>query len=254
MIIQNGADRWVIRPRPISAPRVRLICFPFSGGGASLYARWPADLPADIDVCAVQLPGREQRIAETPYVSLALLIQDLMQALRPYLDAPVALFGHSLGGLIAFELTRMLRRTGGQLPVCVFLAGSHPPHLPRRQPNIHSLPDAEFIAGLREYGGTPEEALQNAALMELLLPTLRADFSLTETHTYVSETPLDVPLSAFCGLDDPIVEPNEIAGWRDLTQNTFTLRMVPGHHFFVQSARGLVLSAIVEDLEASTLA
>jgi len=250
MTVQKGLDRWVIRPRPVSAPRVRLICFPFSGGGASLYARWPADLPDDIDVCAVQLPGREQRIAETPYSTLAPLIPDLMQVLRPYLDAPIALFGHSVGGLMAFEFTRLLRRTGGTPPVCIFPAGSLPPCLPRRQPNISALPDAEFLDGLREYGGTPEEALQNEALMELLMPTLRADFSLTETYTYVPEAPLDVPLSAFGGLEDPIVEPYEVAGWRALTENTFTLRILPGNHFFVQSARELVLSAIADDLEA----
>ncbi|MCC6176230.1 MAG: thioesterase [Chloroflexi bacterium] len=251
MTVPTGRDRWTVRPRPLENPRLRLFCFPHSGGGAAQYTRWPADLPPDIEVCAVQLPGREQRVSEAPFSHMAPLVEELLRVLAPYFEAPFAFFGHSLGGFISFDLARALRRQGRTGPLHLFVAGSRAPQLPSRLPDLHHLPDPEFIDGLRRYEGTPDEALQNADLMRLLLPMLRADFSLTETNDYVQEPPFDVPISVFGGLDDPVVERFELTAWREHTTRALTLRMLPGDHFFVQSARSLLLSALVEDLEES---
>jgi myxalamid-type polyketide synthase MxaE and MxaD/epothilone polyketide synthase D len=251
MTIPVARDRWIVRPRPIERPRLRIFCFPFSGGGASQYARWPADLPDDVELCAVQLPGREQRLGETPIAHMTELVAALRPALDPYLDLPFAFYGHSLGGWIEFELARSLRRDGRAGPAQLFVAGARAPHLPRRLPELHRLPDAEFVEGLRRYGGTPDEALGNADLMSLLLPMLRADFSLTETYVHAAEPPLDLPIAVFGGHDDPVIERFELEGWREHTTRPLTLRMVPGDHFFVQANRQLVLSAMIEELEES---
>lgn len=244
-------ERWVTRPRPLENPRVRLFCIPHSGGGAAQYARWPADLPADVEMCGVQLPGREQRLSEKPFSHMAPLVQELQRALEPFLGVPFAFFGHSLGGFVSFELARALRRQGRRGPVHLFIAGSRAPQLPSRLPELHRLSDPEFLDGLRRYEGTPEEALQDADLMQLLLPMLRADFSVTETVEYTDEPPLDVPISVFGGLADPVVERFELTAWREQSTRPLTLRMLPGDHFFVQSARSLLLSALAEDLEES---
>jgi medium-chain acyl-[acyl-carrier-protein] hydrolase len=249
MTFLGTRDRWVVRHRLADRPRVRIFCFPFSGGGASQYARWPADLPADVDVCGVQLPGREQRLPEEPFSDLMLLVQELRRVLEPYLDVPFAFFGHSLGGFISLELARALRRDRRGGLVQLFVAGARAPHLPSRLPPLHALPDAEFLDGLRRYEGSPDEALRNAELMSVLLPMLRADFSLTETYVYTEEPPLDVPIAVFGGLGDPVVERFELTGWREHTSRAMTLRMLPGDHFFVQSARGPLLAAMAEDLE-----
>jgi medium-chain acyl-[acyl-carrier-protein] hydrolase len=246
-------DRWVVRPRPVESPRLRLFCFPYSGGGASQYSRWPADFPADIDICAVQLPGREQRLSETPFSNMSGLVEELLSVLEPYFGPPFAFFGHSLGGFISFALTRALRRQRRRGPVHLFVAGSRAPQLPSRLPELHRLPDAEFLDGLRRYGGSPDEALNDAGLMRLLLPMLRADFSLTETYEYVEEPPLDVPISVFGGLDDPVIERFELTAWRDQSTRPTTVRVLPGDHFFVQSARALLLPALVEDLDESAV-
>ncbi len=244
-------DPWIVRPRPVDNPRLRLFCFPYSGGGASQFARWPAELPADIEMCAVQLPGREQRVSERPFSHMGSLIQELQRVLEPYFGVPFAFFGHSLGGFISLDLARTLRRQGRRGPVHLIVAGSRAPQLPNRLPELHRLPDAELIDGLRRYEGTPEEALRDADLMRLLLPMIRADFSLTETNEYTEEPPLDVPISVFGGLTDPVVERFELTAWRDHSTRPTTLRMLPGGHFFVQSARSLLVSAMVEDLEES---
>jgi medium-chain acyl-[acyl-carrier-protein] hydrolase len=180
---------------------------------------------------------------------MAPLVEELRRVLDPYFDVPFALFGHSLGGFITFELARALRRDRRGGLVHLFVAGSRAPQLPSRLPDLHELPDAEFLDGLRRYEGTPDEALRNADLMSLLRPMLRADFSLTETYVYTEERPLDVPIAVFGGQNDPVVERYELAAWREQTTRAMTLRMLPGDHFFVQSSRQLLLSAIVEELE-----
>jgi medium-chain acyl-[acyl-carrier-protein] hydrolase len=202
---------------------------------------------------AVQLPGREQRLIDPPFTRLQPLVEELERVLEPYLDVPYALFGHSLGAFIVFELARALRRHHTPQPSYLFVAGSRAPQLPSKLPPIHALPDPEFLNGLRRYEGTPEEALQHAELMELLLPTLRADFSLTETYHYLPEPLLQTPISVFGGLEDPVVETEELSAWREQTCGQFKLRLLPGDHFFVQSAREELLRAIVEDLQAGPL-
>lgn len=225
-----------------------MFCFPYAGGGASIYRGWAASLPSDVEVCPVQLPGRESRLRDQPFDRLPPLIAAAAEALAPHFGMPFVFFGHSMGAMIAFELARELRRRGKPLPLHLFVAGRRAPQLPAREEPIHDLPDDEFFAKLRELNGTPEEVLQHAELMRLLTPILRADFAVNETYEFVADEPFDCGISAFGGLGDLEVTQNDLSGWRDLTRGRFRLRMLPGDHFFLHSARDLILEATARDL------
>jgi medium-chain acyl-[acyl-carrier-protein] hydrolase len=248
-----ASDPWVACYRPNPQARLRLFCFPYAGGGALTYRTWPDvlirnDLPALVEVFPVQIPGRETRLMEPPFTQLAPLEQAVAQALRPYLGLPFAFFGHSMGALIGFELARHLRRQGSPGPLCLFVSAHRAPHLPDPHPPIHALPTPAFVQELRHLNGTPEAVLQNAELMDLLLPLLRADLAVDETYVYADEEPLDCPISCFGGLQDRTVEREELEAWRDHTRGPFTLRTFPGDHFFLNSARAPLLRALSQDL------
>lgn len=225
----------------------RLFCFPYAGGGASSFRLWPNALPPGVNVCPVQLPGRENRLGEAPFTRLEPLVQTLDRLLRPYLDRPFAFFGHSMGALIAFELAHRLgQNTLG--PIRLFVSGHSAPQIPRRRPPIHQLPDSELVEALRDFGGTPEAVLQHPELMELLLPTLRADFSVVETYVYSPHEPLACPISVFGGLQDSEVSRDDLNVWCDQTRSSCTVRMFPGNHFFLHGAQDLLLRAVAQDL------
>jgi medium-chain acyl-[acyl-carrier-protein] hydrolase len=246
----DASDRWIVRPRTNARARLRLLCFPYASGGASAFLRWPEHLPADIEVAPVQLPGREERLGEEPYRDLRSLTAKLVEVLAPYLDRPFAVFGHSAGALVAFELTRALRRSGSPLPVHLFVSGRVGPTRPHRLAALSGMTDPESIEQLRRYGGTPEEVLRDRDFMELILPVFRADLALCETYVYVREEPLACPVSAFGGTLDDHVAREDLASWRDETRGAFRLRMFPGGHFFIRDVRPRLLQAISEDLGA----
>lgn len=241
-------DRWTVVPRPNPDPRLRLICFPYAGGTATTYRSWSDVFPPDIEVQAVQLPGREWRLKEDLYTSVFSLVKDLAGVLDELFDAPFAFFGHSLGALVSFELARELRRRGRPLPERLFVSAHRAPQIPNPELNVHDAPQDAFVDGLRRLKGTPEELLANGELMELLLPTLRADFGMAETYEYTPEPPLDCPISAFGGLGDEVTDRPKLEPWAEHTTGEFTLRMMPGGHFFVEESRDFILRAVFHDL------
>ncbi|HEX8320285.1 thioesterase II family protein [Longimicrobium sp.] len=244
----GSMKRWTLVPSPNPAARVRLFCFPYAGGGASIFNTWPRGLPAEVEVVGVQPPGREARIGETPIGNLHELADAIHRELTPLLDRPFVLFGHSNGGLMAFEVARRLRRAGGPMPELLVASGRPAPQVTDDEPPIHALPYDEFIAALRRYNGTPEEILANAEIMELLEPVLRADFSLGETYRYDPEPPLDVPITAFGGERDDEVPRDHVEAWREQTTGAFHVQMFPGDHFFLNSDRDQVLAALSREL------
>lgn len=244
----SDAGSWTVVTRPNPDPRVRLLCFPYAGGSATIYRSWGEVLPPDIEVQAVQLPGREWRLKEEPYSRVLPLVEELTVALKDLFETPFALFGHSLGGIISFELTRELRRRGLPAPEHLFVSGLGAPQLPRLQTRIHDAPDDVFYEGLRRLEGTPEELLANEELMKLLLPAMRADFAMAETYELVPEPPLDRPLSIFGGLGDLVTDRSKLEPWAEYTTGDFKVRMVPGGHFFVNESRDLILRAVFQDL------
>lgn len=239
---------WLARARPSPQARVRLFCLPYSGGGAAAFAGWADILPPEIEVCPVQLPGRGPRAAEPPLRRMDALVGALADALLPHLDMPFAIFGHSMGALVGFELARHLRARHGIEPAHLCAAAHRAPQLPDRDPPLHGLPEPELIEELRRLNGTPEEVLAHAELLQVVLPALRADFAVCETYAYADGPPLGCPIMAIGGLGDTGLERDELAAWRAQTRGDFALRMLPGDHFFIHSARQLLLDTLARGL------
>lgn len=247
--LTNRGSPWVTITAPRPWARLRLVCVPFAGGGTSVYREWAAHLPDEVEVVAAALPGREGRIAEPALDSVDALAAGLVAGLSTHLDRPFALFGHSMGALVAFEVIRRLRPMGLE-PVHFFASAHKAPHVrTKRTPDRHPLPDDEFVAAVDRLNGIPTEILENAEFMEMILPSLRADFRAAETYDYRPGLPLHCPISAYGGLDDDGVIHEDIEAWGHHTRGAFRVQMFPGDHFFVNSSRERLLRSICTDLE-----
>jgi medium-chain acyl-[acyl-carrier-protein] hydrolase len=242
------ANPWLTILRPNRSAKIRLICIPYAGGGPQMFRNWPALLPV-AEVVAVNLPGRGRRIGEPPFTSLVPLARALSRALGSLCGSPFAFFGHSMGALIAYETARQLRRDYGIRPVHLFVSGAFAPHLPDPNP-LHGLSDKEFLEEVRKLGGMPEEVLASTELMELLLPTLRADFTVAETYTCGLEEPLSCPITAFGGTDDPLATPAEVSCWPLHTDGRSQIHMYRGGHFFLESALPQIVDVLALELQA----
>ncbi len=242
-------NAWISCPRPNPGAKVRLFCLPYSGAGANIFYPWSDVLPSSWEVCPVQLPGRGARMAEPLVDRLVPQVEALAAGIEPYFDRPFAIFGHSMGALLGFELARHLRRAAAPLPVHLFVSGHQAAQLPDRNPPLHALPNGQFLEKLRELNGTPEEVLQHQELLELLVPILRADFAVCETYVYQAEPPLPCPISAYSGLGDDYVNRHELEAWQAQTTAPVKVRMFPGDHFYLNSARPYLLQALARELE-----
>ncbi|TMC22115.1 MAG: SDR family NAD(P)-dependent oxidoreductase [Chloroflexi bacterium] len=247
-------DKWIIRFQPRPQADQRLFCFSYAGGGAALYRTWSKDLPEHIELCAIQLPGREGRLSETPITRLSLLVATLAEVLQPLMDRPFAFFGHSMGALIAFELARQLRTSYSLSPMHLFVSGRRAPQILRPKMVLSNLSDTELVQYLQErYHGIPQAILREPEALQPLLAVLRADFALVETATYTSAAPLTCPITALGGEEDESVKPEELLAWCEQTTSAFHLEMFSGDHFYlrqVQSALtqllGRVLTAVCQ--------
>lgn len=198
-----------------------------------MFRTWAKQLPETVEVYAIELPGRGKRITEAPLKRVTSIIEKLGPEVLPYLNLPFACFGHSLGALIAFELCRWLRHSVQLTPLHLWVSAAQAPHLPAERTLMHTLPDAAFIDELKRYKGTPENILNNAEMMALVLPILRADFTVLETYKYQPGMPLTCPVTGFWGRQDTIVSQEQVAAWAIHSQN-FSLEAIDGDHFFVQ--------------------
>jgi medium-chain acyl-[acyl-carrier-protein] hydrolase len=239
---------WITRPRPLPQARLRLFCFPYAGAGASVYRGWADALPAEIELCPVQLPGRETQLKQPPFTDLSLLSRALTDALLPYLDRPFAFLGHSMGALVSFEVIRQLRRQKAPLPAHLLVSGRRAPQIPHLAPPIHHLPDEVFISALQQFGGMSPVVWQNAELRRLFLPVLRADFAMLETYSYRTEPPIACPISALGGVQDPETMGDNLTAWQEQTSNQFSLRLFPGGHFFIKNDREAFLQVLERSL------
>jgi medium-chain acyl-[acyl-carrier-protein] hydrolase len=240
---------WLIFSPPRNRPRLRLYCLPHAGGGAAVYAAWANLLPPDVELCRIQLPGRENRLREAPFDALLPLVEVVAQVLRPQLDLPFALFGHSMGALIAFELARQLRRDNGVTPAQLFVSGRWAPHWPSPDPALAQLPDAEFMAALRaRYNNIPDVVANDPELLAIYVPLLRADVTLLDTYVYTSERALDCPIVALGGVDDARVPRASLEAWREHSTQPVVVQQFPGGHFYLQSERSALLNVLVQAL------
>jgi medium-chain acyl-[acyl-carrier-protein] hydrolase len=244
-------SEWINIPRPNREAKFRLMCIPYAGGSAGVFLRWPTQMDAQVEVCALEVPGKGLRLREAPITVMSRLIEELAGGIGPLLDKPFAIFGHGSGALIGFELTRHLRNNSGPQPKHLFVGGSRPPQMaPSNSLPRYDLPEPEFLDALRQMNGIPSEVSKHPELMQLMLPVFRADAELAQTYIYRSEPPLDVPISAYGGLEDPDCTRKELEGWRDQTSAPFKLQIFPGDYFFLHSAKPLLLRAISQELAA----
>ncbi|GCF07276.1 thioesterase II family protein [Dictyobacter arantiisoli] len=249
MSSQPNNKSWLFfSQQPRHDTRVRLFCLPYAGGGASIYNRWAEELPTQIELCALQLPGRENRFVERPFTNLNQVVETLLPIIKPYLDVPFAFFGHSMGSLISFELTRAIRNEYSWEPACLFVSGHRAPHVPRERKILHTLPTPDFIREVRKLNGTPEELLQSSELLELFLPLLRADFELCETYSYKMQAQLTCPIVAFGGLQDEDVPRDALGAWHEQTSAHFCRRLFHGDHFFLHQHRRHLTKFIAQRL------
>lgn len=245
----NTTSPWFTVP-PNERAKIRLFCFPYAGGSDLIFRTWGRALGPSIAVCPAHLPGRERRLTEKPYTFAQSLVEAAAEAIIPHLDLPFAFFGHSMGALISFELARHLRRLDRTLPTHLFLSGRGAPQLGVRESVTYNLPEKEFAEELRRLNGTPREVLEHQELMELMIPLLRADFEVCQTYRYTQEPALDCPITAFGGLYDYEVSGEMVGAWREQTTRSFRLCMMPGDHFFVNSAQDRILGILSQELQS----
>jgi medium-chain acyl-[acyl-carrier-protein] hydrolase len=243
----RNKNPWLVTPAPNPDTPLRLICFPYAGGSAPMYRNWQGGLP-ELEVTAIQYPGRGTRMFDPAMTSVTELVDGITEALLPLMDRPLALFGYSLGSLLAFEVARNLRRKHGLAPVHLFVAARKAPQMPLGSRIIHKFSREEFIEELRRMGGTPKEILNNAEMMELVLPTLRADFQVNETYEYRAEAPFDIPMTAFGGTRDPRASEEELAAWGEHTAADFEMHLYEGEHFFINQLEKELMQAVAKDL------
>jgi medium-chain acyl-[acyl-carrier-protein] hydrolase len=239
---------WFHFPKQCKEARLRLFCFPYAGGGAAIFHKWAESLPVEVDVCSVQLPGRGARFSEAPFTQIDPLVETIARNILAYADKPFAFWGHSLGALLGFEVARSLSRQYGLEPARLFVSGCAAPQARASFYRVDGLSESQLLDELRRLGGTPEAILANPELMQLLVSALKADFELSRTYRYKSGPPLSCPITAYGGLEDPIVGPDAVKAWRHQTRAPFSLHMFRGGHFFMHTAEPALLDVLSRHL------
>jgi surfactin synthase thioesterase subunit len=227
---------------------ITLICLPYAGAGASQFRRWQAAAPDGLRIHPVQLPGREERFAEPPHTDMTGAVNETYAELAARVDLtrPAAVFGHSLGAVLGYELTRLLAARGTP-PVRLFVSGSSDPWHPRPQ-HAHGLSDEEFMTQVRRFAGYRHPAMDDPDMLEVLLPTLRADVELHEMYRPSSSEPLAVPITALRGTGDDLVRAAEMTGWRGATSAGFRSVELPGGHMYLVDRSEDLLALIAGDV------
>lgn len=244
----TGPNQRVICFNPKPDARLRVFMFPFAGAGANTYRDW--DLGEDIELWAVQYPGREWRRQIPLVTTIEELCNDLLPALMHYWPAqqqPVILFGYSMGAIVAHHIAQALKEQGKSVTM-LMLAACRAPHILSQVEPIHRMEDEQFVNHLNKLGGMPDAVLKEPALLELALPILRQDFELLIAHKEPERDPLNCPINIYGGTHDSLATRSHLAAWRGYTQSNFSLRLFSGNHFFINSARGQLAATLKADI------
>ncbi|MWC28972.1 thioesterase II family protein [Paenibacillus sp. MMS18-CY102] len=232
---------WLLCQKPNPAARMRLVCFPYAGGNARIYDAWAANLPEELELHVVQLPGRGNRFADPLCSHISGIVPVVAKEIMAISDKPLVFFGHSMGALLGFETARQLLREYAKPIGHLFVSAFKAPHLPRMKTERYRLSDEDLIEELRHFNGTPEILLKDKELMDMFLPVMRADLEVCETYEYRDDNPLPFPITAFGGLYDQGITPSELSDWYEQTSEAFQLELFQGDHFIVHSHRNEML-------------
>lgn len=229
-------DRWISPRDRVAGARMRLFCLPHAGAGASAYQAWKRELPPFVELCAIRLPGRETRLSERSFSEANLLVNEMAEVISADCNIPYAIFGHSMGAVLAYELALSLRDIGLPQPETLFLSGRIAAHLEVRNKPLHDLPLDSFLAELElRYGGLPRELLADREMLDFYLPILRTDLKLIETYRYHEREPLNCSVMVSAGTDDRSVWEEGLLAWKDHTTGDFALNLFTGGHFYLSS-------------------
>ncbi|MFD9460095.1 thioesterase II family protein [Streptomyces sp. NPDC060027] len=242
----TDSDSWVRVYRQVPEG-LRLFCFPHAGGAASYFYPWSRSVPGDVEVLALQYPGRQDRAGEPHARSIPDLADRIHTAIRPLLAEPFAFFGHSMGAILAFEVACRIAREEGTGPAHLFVSGRRAPSLVRHE-ELHRASTSALVAEMRALGGTNPRVLADEELLNLVLPTIRADYTAIETYRFDSAPPLSCDITAMVGDGDPKASVDDASAWSRHTLGRFDLRIFPGGHFYLEDCRAGVLDAIVSVL------
>ncbi len=241
--------RWFRKIGSAAAPKLQLFCFPYGGSGPGAYRSWQNHFGDQVELTGILYPGREARIADPLMIDIKKITASLLPSILPRLHRPFAFFGHSMGALISFELTRMLQAANKPMPSQLIVSGTGAPHIPERDP-IHHLPDQEFMQAVIDLNGLPPEVLANRELLAYALPVIRADFTACETYEFDQQGgKIGCPLTVFGGSKDPLVEADDFEQWEQHAGDEYQLQMFDGDHFFIDTHRDQVLSCVQQRLD-----
>jgi surfactin synthase thioesterase subunit len=215
-----------------------------------MFVRWIDWLPREIELMAARLSDESRSPSVTPAKTMSEFRKQLADEIEPWLDRPFAFFGHSMGALVGFELARELRARALAEPSHLFISASRAPQLPALQRELPDLPTSELLAEVGKFGGMHEAVLQNAELMEIVLPRLRADLRICKGYVYHNEAPLRCSISVFGGLNDALTTRDELLAWKSQTEAAFRLRLFPGNHFFFDQRPSMFHTILQEELQA----
>ncbi|MFC5902904.1 thioesterase II family protein [Streptomyces zhihengii] len=246
---QDDTGLWIRRYHPAPDSAVRLLCLPHAGGSASFYFPVSRSLSPAVEVLAVQYPGRQDRRSEPNIDNLPSLARAVLGALDGCLDKPLAIFGHSMGATVGFELARMLEQERGVVPAWLFASGRRAPSMPRDERN-HLASDPEFIKELQRLQGTAGNILGDEEMLRMILPATRSDYRAAETYTYVPGEPLSCPITAFTGDEDPKVTVEEARAWQNHTSAAFDFHVFDGGHFFLTAHQSRLLKTMLDQLQS----
>jgi surfactin synthase thioesterase subunit len=232
---------------------ITLFCFPYAGGSAAVFNRWRQYLDNRIDMHAVELAGRGRRIYDPMYDSMEEAVDDVFKIIGDRLhDSPYAVFGHSMGGILAYELTQKIRERSLPLPPALFVSGRGAPHIPYEHDKrmLHRLPREDFKKEIIQLGGTPKEFFDHPELQDVLLPMLRSDFKIAETYEETGAAdirPLDIDITVFIGKNEGVTA-EQMHGWKEHTNRVCTIHYFEGEHFFINEETEKIVKIINHSL------
>ncbi|WP_027944400.1 thioesterase II family protein [Amycolatopsis taiwanensis] len=240
-------DLWFRRFEPAPDAQVRLVCLPHAGGSASFYLPMARALGPAVEVLSAQYPGRQDRHHEPCIRDLGVLADELFAALGPWADRPLAIFGHSMGAALGFELARRIETAGAAELVRLFASGRPAPSVQRNE-NVHQRDDDGLLAELKALSGTDSRVLDDEELMEMALPAIRADYEAVETYRYADGPKLRCQVTVLAGDDDPVAPLDEVRQWRAYTEAELDFHIFPGGHFFLADHQDAVIGLIRDRL------